>query len=161
MDSSIQIVLARQTDCVELGEMSRVLIEHGLKWRWKPSRILRLIQHRDCVVVTARDKSSLLGFAAMDFYEVHAHLNLLAVKPNCRRKGIGRELLSWLESSATIAGMDFITLEVRANNGLAITFYEKAGYGIVQLYKGYYNGIEDAYQMKHQLISHEMAAQRP
>ncbi len=161
MGQELEIAFARQSDCLELAEMSRVLIEHGLKWRWKPSRVLSLIQHPDCVVIVAKVNSVIQGFAAMEFYELHGHLNLLAVKPQQRRRGIGRELLNWMESSASIAGLDYIALEVRSSNSVAIEFYQQANYEIDQLQKGYYLGVEDAYHMTHELISREVAVQRP
>jgi ribosomal-protein-alanine N-acetyltransferase len=34
-----QIRLARPSDAQAIAEMSRDLIEHGLGWRWTPSRI--------------------------------------------------------------------------------------------------------------------------
>jgi ribosomal-protein-alanine N-acetyltransferase len=154
------INLAKQSDCLEIADMSRTLIEHGLRWRWKPSRILRLICHPDCVVIVAQDVSRIAGFAAMEFHELHSHLSLLAVRPDERRQGIGREMLSWLETSAGVAGLDYISLQVRSSNASAIAFYEGASYEVDRLQKGYY-GVEDAYHMTHELISRDIAIQRP
>jgi ribosomal-protein-alanine N-acetyltransferase len=161
MDQELDIFLAKQSDCLEIADMSRTLIEHGLRWRWKPSRILQLICHPDCVVIAAKDRSGITGFAAMEFHEVHGHLNLLAVRPSERRLGIGRQLLSWLETSAGVAGLNYISLQVRSSNAGAIGFYQRAGYEINQLEKGYYNKVEDAYHMTHELISRDFAVQRP
>tara|TARA_B100001971_G_scaffold85249_1_gene78801 strand:+ start:7972 stop:8457 length:486 start_codon:yes stop_codon:yes gene_type:complete len=161
LESEVDIGLAGQTDCVEIAGMSRALIENGLRWRWKPSRILSLIRHPDCVVITATVSDEIIGFAAMEFHELHAHLNLLAVKSKRRRNGVGQKLLDWLEESVMIAGLNYISLEVRISNVAAITFYEKAGYHIDHLASGYYNGIEDAYRMKHDLISDDVAKRRP
>ena len=159
--SEIEIALAIPTDCIMLSEMSRVLIEHGLRWRWKASRILSLIRHPDCVVLKASSGSQLIGFAAMEFHELYGHLNLLAVKPVKQGNGIGRQLLGWLEQSAVIAGLNYISLEVRCNNAGAIRFYERHNYHIEHVSRKYYQGREDAFRMKHQLISHDIAAQRP
>ena len=159
-----EISLARQTDCIEIAAMSKSLIEHDLPWRWKPSRILELIRHPECVVIVARDNiepSIITGFAAMEFHELHGHLNLLAVKPEFRRASIGRHLLAWLELSAVTAGIEQIILEVRSGNGSAITFYEEAKYKIAEKLSGYYQGREDAYRMIHELISRDVAVKRP
>ncbi len=64
----------------------------------------------------------------MEFYAIHAHLNLLAVQPGYQRQGIGRQLLEWLEASARTAGIFTVHLELRANNDGARAFYEKLGY---------------------------------
>ncbi len=157
----MKIELARSSDCIELADMSRRLIEYGLRWRWKPSRILALINAADCVVIVARSDTEVLGFAAMEFLDVHGHLSLLAVKPEARRLGLGHDLLIWLEQSAAVAGLDHISLEVRSNNASAIAFYEQHGYVIEKLRSRYYQSEEDAYQMIHQLISTDIAAKRP
>ena len=44
-----------------------------------------------------------------------AHLNLLAVDPAHRRRGIARRLLTWLEESALTAGTFTVGLELRAH----------------------------------------------
>ena len=66
--TEVNIQLARSGDCLELAELSRVAVEYGLRWRWKPSRILGLIRSPEaCVIVARNEASELLGFAAMEF----------------------------------------------------------------------------------------------
>lgn len=158
-----EITLAQATDCVALANLSRVAIEHGLRWRWKPSRLLTVIRDQDCSVIVARqaDNDSLMGFAAMEFKQTHGHLNLLATDKVYRRQGVGAGLLSWLERSASYAGLDYISLEVREQNQGAIRFYEKHGYVIERAIAGYYDGRENAYRMRHDLIDPEIAVRRP
>lgn len=131
--------------------MSRQLIEHGLPWSWDEQRVLCCLRNRDCVVLAARDRRRLIGFAIMEFYDVHAHLALLAVQPGFQRLGIGRQLLDWLEASARTAGIFEVRLEVRANNDGARAFYERLGYREVGFKPEYYGGREDALRMTHEL----------
>ena len=160
--AAIAIELARPADCIELAGLSRVAIEYGLRWRWKPARILSLIQHQDCSVIVARTPDNeLAGFAAMEFHELHGHLCLLATPLRFRRQGIGLQLLEWLEASARIAALNYITLEVREQNASAVKFYETAGYQIEVLKPGYYDGLEDAYRMSHELIRADVSVRRP
>lgn len=161
MDSSIEIHLAKPNDAVTLGQMSRDLVESGLNWSWKPSRILTMIQHPESVVLVARTRIEVIGFAVMEFHEVHAHLNLLAVKPGKRRGGVGKALVEWLEASARVAGIASIYLELRADNEDARRFYQSLGYKSGKLIEGYYQGREDALTMVHQLMTPEVASQRP
>lgn len=157
------IRLARSIDCVELAELSRVAIEYGLRWRWKPSRILGVIRHKECTVITARNPSdlSLLGFAAMEFKSTSAHLSLLATSQHYRRQGVASKLLQWLEQSAVTAGLDYVALEVREQNQGAINFYEAHGYHIDGVATGYYDGSENAYRMRRHLIAPDIALRRP
>ncbi len=156
------IYLARSADCLELAELSRVAVEYGLRWRWKPSRILSLIRNSEsCVVVARSEDASLQGFAAMEFKETYAHLILLATVSRFRRQHIGQGLLKWLEESAQVAGMDHISLEVRTQNSNAVRFYEHLGYSIEQVKTGYYEGKEDAYRMRRDLIDRNFSKRRP
>ncbi len=158
-----EITLARDADCVALANLSRVAIEHGLRWRWKPSKLLRVIHDQESSVIVARRQQdhSLMGFAVMEFKQTHAHLSLLATELRFRRQGVASKLLAWLAQSASVAGLDYISLEVREQNQSAIHFYERLGFQIERSISGYYDGRENAYRMRHDLIAPEIAARRP
>ena len=120
------------------------------------------MRNRDCVVLAARDRRRVIGFAIMEFYAIHAHLNLFAVEPGYQRQGIGRQLLEWLEASARTAGIFKVHLELRANNDGARAFYEKLGYRSVGRKAAYYDGREDAVRMTHDLtVTSTSSAERP
>jgi ribosomal protein S18 acetylase RimI-like enzyme len=88
-----------------------------------------------------------VGFAVIQFFDRHAHLNLLAVAPGYRRRGIGRALLEWLESSARTAGTFVLRLELRAGNEAAREFYRRHGFQDAGVSTDYYAGREDALRM--------------
>jgi ribosomal-protein-alanine N-acetyltransferase len=138
-------------DAPAIAAMSRQLIEHGLAWSWTENRIERCLRNRDCVVLAARDRRRVVGFAIMEFYAIHAHLNLLAVQPGYQRQGAGRQLLEWLEASARTAGIFKVHLELRASNDGALAFYERLGYRTTGSKPAYYDGREDAVRMTHDL----------
>ena len=138
-------------EAAPIAAMSRQLIEHGLAWSWNEDRVERCLRNRDCVVLAARDRRRVIGFAIMEFYAIHAHLNLLAVQPGYQRQGIGKQLLEWLEASARTAGIFKIHLELRATNDGARAFYEKLGYRSAGRKSAYYDGREDAVRMTHDL----------
>lgn len=131
--------------------MSQLQIENGLPWSWNEQRIEYCLRNQDCVVLAARDRRRLVGFAIMEFHDVHAHLSLLAVQPGYRRRGVGRELVEWLEASARTAGVFLVQLEMRAQNDEARRFYERLGYREAGRKAGYYAGREDAVRMTHDL----------
>jgi ribosomal-protein-alanine acetyltransferase len=149
--TTIRLSLARWDDAADIAEMSRCHIEHGLPWSWNEARILRSIADRESAVLVARERRRLAGFAIMEFHDEHAHLNLLAVQPGYRRRGIGVRLIEWLESSARTAGTFLVRLELRAGNEAARKFYSKLGYREVGQRRGYYSGREDAICMTHDL----------
>jgi ribosomal-protein-alanine N-acetyltransferase len=144
--------LARVADAVPIALMSRRLIEAGLpSWSWTARRVTRHIQDPESVVLTARRGDELTGFAIMGFGEEAVHLNLLAVERSCRRRGLGRRMVRWLEASAMVAGTFEVSLEVRATNLAARAFYRSLGYSEADLLPGYYERIEDAVRMTRDL----------
>jgi ribosomal-protein-alanine N-acetyltransferase len=143
--------LARYPDALEIAEMSRDLIEHGLSWSWTPARVRRAILGRDCCVLIARRERKIAGFAIMHFGEQVAHLNLLAVGMEHRRQGLGRQLIHWLSASAIEAGVFRIDLELRETNGDARAFYQSLGFQSLDVVQGYYQGREPALRMSRHL----------
>ena len=144
---NIRLSLAKRKDAPAIANMARTLIEHGLPWSWNERRITRCLANPDCVVITAQDGRRLVGFAIMEFLDDRAHLSLLAVRPGCQRRGVGRSLLEWLHSSARIAGTFLVHLEVRAGNEPALAFYRRLGFHEAGARRGYYAGREDAVRM--------------
>jgi ribosomal-protein-alanine acetyltransferase len=148
---SIELKLARLADAQRIAIMSRDLVEAGLPWSWTAARVAQHIRGRDSDVLTAWADGRLVGFAVMQFFAEHAHLNLLAVEPSCRRAGVGRQLIAWLEETARVGGIFFINLEVRASNGGAQAFYRELGYRETKMIPHYYSGREAAVCMTHDL----------
>ena len=151
MSREVEFELATITDAAELAAMSRDLIETDLGWSWTPSRVVRNIRSPDNVVLVANQRQRIAGFAIMYFGREEARLNLLAVRPDCRRAGVGRRLIEWLEASALVAGISVVFLELRAANPGARAFYEKLGYRRVETLPGYYCGRESAFRMARDL----------
>ncbi len=151
---------ARLSDTARLAAMSGALIESGLRPRWSAERIGRHVRDPESVVLTARSDRGIAGFALMCFGDDAAHLNLLAVEPAHRRRGIARRLLTWLEESALTAGTYLIGLELRASNLAAQEFYRALGYRETGQVPGYYQGVEAAIRMERDVRVSRPAAAR-
>jgi ribosomal protein S18 acetylase RimI-like enzyme len=147
--------LARPADAREIAEMSRDLIEQGLTWSWTPARVQHFIVGPESSVVVARRERHIAAFAIMHFGDEVAHLNLLAVAPEHRRQGLGRQLMSWLTTTAIEAGVFRINLELRTNNEAARTFYENLGFDQLGIVQGYYQGREPAMRMSRRLAKNQ------
>ena len=73
------------------------------------------------------------------------HINNLAVRPDCRRAGAGLGLLGFVLDTAASLGVATATLEVRRSNEAALKLYEKLGFVVAGVRKGYYDSpVEDA-----------------
>jgi len=148
---NIELKLARLRDAQRIAVMSRDLVEFGLPWSWTAQRVASHIRSSESNVLTAWADDRLIGFALMQYFDEHAHLNLLGVEPAYRRFGIGRQLIEWLEETARAGGIFTVTLEVRAGQTGSRMFYRSLGYQENKHIPGYYSGREAAIKMIHNL----------
>ena len=153
MISSEEIRLGRFSEARRIAELSRSLIEYGLGWSWTPERVVREMRSKSSNVIVVADGSKISGFAIMSYGDEEARLNLFAVDPKHRRRGVGTRLIRWLEKTALVSGCGVIYLEARSNNEDAIKFYKSVGYRIVQRIPRYYGNREMAVRMAHDLWS--------
>ena len=79
------------------------------------------------------------GFSLFRTISCDAELLLLAVSPQYRRQGIGKELLDQFIAEARESGSSKIHLEVRDGNP-AVSMYEAAGFSCVGRRRKYYRG---------------------
>ena len=138
----IHIEFARFSEAAEIGSLSKKDIEHGLRWKYTPEYVAKLIEDNTKNVVVARADFDLAGFGIMTYYEDQANLDLLAVKRNFRRNRIGTQIVEWLEKVALTAGVFVIFVQVRASNSAAIQFYQSVGFSVLDEKKAYYSGVE-------------------
>ena len=148
MPLALQVTLARPSDADDMADMSRRLIEHGLPWTWTPRRVSRAISAPNTNVAVVRDRDAIGGFAIMEHLENDAHLVLLAVEPWCRRQGLGRALVLWLEASARVDGATRVCLETRRDNDSARHFYNELGYHEVRIQRRRYGGRFDGIRLE-------------
>ena len=144
MKEPARIEIARPPDVPDIARMSRDLIEYALPWTWRAPRVLRHVCSADSSVISARCGGDLAGFAIMRFGTEEAHLDLLAVARSFQRRGVGSSMLRWLESSARVAGISVVHLEVRETNQGGCAFYRRLRYRKVGRVPGYYCGREAA-----------------
>ncbi|MBD2423723.1 ribosomal protein S18-alanine N-acetyltransferase [Cyanobium sp. FACHB-13342] len=72
------------------------------------------------------------------------HITLVAVAPEQRRRGLGRQVLEALLAEARQQGARHATLEVGVTNAAAVALYRSLGFQDAGLRRGYYRNGEDA-----------------
>ncbi len=94
------------------------------------------------------DRGRILGYAAFFDLEEEYHLISMAVRPDRRRMRVGQQLLDHILRLSEKNSISRVTLEVRASNEAAISFYSSRRFVPVAIRKNYYedNG-EDAVVM--------------
>ena len=96
------------------------------------------------------DEGRVLGYVGMMYVLDEGYISNVAVDPEARRQGIGRDLIKELMDRAAALDLAFVTLEVRCSNAAAIALYEKQGFLPVGKRKNYYDfPREDAILMTH------------
>lgn len=102
---------------------------------------------RDYVVV--HREGELAAYAGLDHGGQVADLMTITVGLGHRGAGLGAELLDELESRATAGGAEALMLEVRADNAPARSLYDRRGYDVLNVRRGYYQpGNVDALVMR-------------
>ena len=87
----------------------------------------------------------LVGFVGLWYMAGEAHMVSIAVREAYRRQGLGELLLIGALEMAMSREVQVVTLEVRISNAVAITLYEKYGFSVVGIRRGYYSdNVEDA-----------------
>ena len=102
------------------------------------SALERMRQNPNSVILCAAEDGTLVGYAYFQFVLDEGYVGNLAVRPECRRRGIGEALTCAMADKAREKGLSFLTLEVRESNLPAIRLYEKCGYETVGVRRNYY-----------------------
>ena len=94
----------------------------------------------------ARDEhGQVVGFCSVWRVAEELHVNNLAVKPEFRRRGVATALLKHALGEGARFGARRATLEVRRSNDAARLLYERFGFTVGGIRRGYYSKpIEDA-----------------
>ncbi len=143
----IALRLGRAADAPTIAVMSRDLIETGLGWHYRTERIRALLDEPETVTLIATVDGRTAGFAVMTLGDERAHIVLLAVRPNCQRRGIGRRMIAWLMETAATAGVAGVHVELRAGNTPAYALYRALEFAETLRVGGYYGGRETAIRM--------------
>lgn len=83
----------------------------------------------------------------------HGHVTAVTVAPEYRRLGQATELMSQLEMVTETHKGRFVDLFVRQSNASALEMYTRLGYVVYRRVLEYYDGGEDAYDMRKSMSS--------
>lgn len=154
------IRLASLDEALVIAHLSRDTIEAGLPWRWQPSDIERFMHSPRHNVIVAeetaldpsqpgvRDGKLMSGFAVMGYGDNDAYLALLSVKPEARRRGVARSMVTWMLKCADVAGIKRVDVELRADNMPARGLYQTAGFREISRKPGGYYGTVTQLRMR-------------
>lgn len=152
---SVKIRLAQESDLPQLTALSEAAGEaaHWTQQQWldifrsqTPPRLAWIAEVWTAEAeVGADNQVRAAGFLVAQNGGPEWELENIAVRPECRRHGVARELLSALLAHACSLLAERILLEVRASNQAAIRLYQASGFQCLASRRDYYgNPTEDA-----------------
>ena len=106
----------------------------------KPEAIFREDEHKYLV---AKEDSKIVGYIGIEKILDEEHIINMAIHPDYRGQGIGKRLMQHVLNDE-----DVFYLEVRVSNDSAKKIYERYGFKVISIRKGYYADGEDAYVMR-------------
>lgn len=112
---------------------------------WSENSIASELNNTLSLWLVATDGDKVVGYVGSQAVMGEADMMNLAVLPEYRRCGVGKELVCRLVGSLRDRGNYCLTLEVRSSNEPAIKLYEKMGFSQIGCRPNYYsNPREDA-----------------
>jgi ribosomal-protein-alanine N-acetyltransferase len=134
----------------DLDEILRIEASSG--WTsWSRHSFLGEIKslHSRCFTLRTRngDKDSLIGFICFRMVEGESELLNLAIHPDYRQKGFGRQLMQFYIDFCHEQKVETFYLETGVKNQAAIRFYRSFAYRPVGIRQKFYPENEDALLM--------------
>jgi ribosomal-protein-alanine N-acetyltransferase len=94
--------------------------------------------------VAEAENGTICGYMGVWHILDEGHITNVAVRPDCRRLGIGRQLVEAVLADGHQKGIYNFTLEVRVSNEAARALYRELGFEPAGVRKRYYSDGEDA-----------------
>lgn len=143
--ADVTIRQATVKDVDEIYEIERLCFPEP--WS-RDALVYEFEENQRAFYVVAELDGQVVGYAGLWWILDEGHITNVAVRPGFRNRKIGEGIISVLIDFTSQEGIRHHTLEVRRSNTPAINLYQKFGFEIEGVRKGYYqNNGEDAFLM--------------
>lgn len=150
---SIAIDRATEADVDAIQTLERACF--GQAWT-REQYLNELADTRLTYSLVARERELVVAYASLQTFGDEAHIPSVAVRPEYRRRGLGRRLVERLLRHAVERGVAEVWLEVRSRNEPAIALYEQRGFVTAGRRRNYYDEpLDDGLLMVLRLASDE------
>lgn len=131
----VQIVPMNGDHLDEVAELERVCFPDP----WSRNMLKEELENDLAAFLVALDEDgAVAGYAGLQVVLDEGNILNVAVRPDCRRRGVAKQLLQVFLNFAKGNRLSFLTLEVRASNYAAIALYGSRGFRGVGRRKNYY-----------------------
>lgn len=130
--------------------------KHSFEFPWSEEDFIRCLRQRNCIGMVAEHEEQVVGFMIYELNRNQLHVLNFAVRPDCRRRGIGVQMVDKLIGKLSQQRRTRIALEVRETNLAAQLFFRNAGFKAISVLRDYYDDTtESAYVMNYHLNNSE------
>ena len=115
---------------------------------WSERSIIDLICTEGAMCFSALEEGRVIAYVIGRIIPPEGEIYRVAVRPECRKRGIGYRLLDYAMKTSRGDGLEVTFLEVRKSNAPAISLYTAYGFLQASVRKNYYRDpTEDAIVM--------------
>ena len=123
---------------------------------WNDEDFLCCLRQRNCIGMVAEHDHKILGFMIYELHKSRLHILNFAVAPECRKQGIGAQMVLRLVDKLSQQRRSEILMEIRESNLEAQLFFKKQGFKAVCVLRRHFDDTEeDAYIMQYRLHANE------
>ena len=144
----IEIKTMTEDHVPQIAEMEKLCFSDP----WSEKSVASELNNRLSLWLVALDGERVAGYVGSQSVLDEADMMNIAVHPDYRRQGIGRDLVLALAEALQKKGIRGLMLEVRQSNAPAIALYEQLGFQQVGMRPNYYrNPKENALILRKEL----------
>ncbi len=134
----------------------------SFEFPWLEEDFIRCLRQRNCIGMVAEHDDRVVGFMIYELNKTRLHILNFAVAPECRRGGVGSQMLAKLIGKLSAQRRSRIVLEVRETNLPAQLFFRDNGFRAVSVLRAYYEDTpEDAYLMQYRYRAERVSIPMP
>jgi ribosomal-protein-alanine N-acetyltransferase len=134
----------------------------AFEFPWSEDDFVRCLRQRNCIGMVVEQDDRVVGFMIYELHKTRLHVLNFAVAADCRRQGLGRQMVAKLVGKLSLQRRVRVTLEVRETNLDAQIFFRSQGFRAVSVLRSYYEDTpEDAYVMQYRYRLTEVEAETP
>ena len=128
----------------------------SFEFPWNEEDFIRCLRQRNCIGMVAEYDQRVVGFMIYELHKTRLHILNFSVHSDCRRQGVGTQMIHKLIGKLSPQRRIRILLEVRETNLEAQLFFRRVGFRATTVLRDYYDDTtEDAYLMSYRYRSRE------
>ena len=116
---------------------------------WSEEDFLRCLRQRNCIGMVCENGDQVVGFMIYELHKAKLAILNFSVHPEHRRYGVGRKMMSKLQSKLSAERRNRIVADITETNLDGQLFLRDMGFRAIDILKGHFDDGSDAYKMVH------------